>query len=257
WLAIQFRESGWDLKRLLKGIVLSRTYRQSSVSSADAYKQDPHNQWLARGSRQRLDSRLLRDQALVLSGLLSRTIGGPPVAPYQPGGIWESMSLNKNHYMQDSGEDLYRRSLYTVWRRVVAPANFFDVPSRQTCSVKQTRTSTPLHALTTLNDTTYVEAARVWAAKCVDADNQLTDQEIMSRLFYAATARRPEPNELTSLQRSLQIARERFQANPDQALSLIKVGEMQSSPSAPSSAKHAAWTTICLLVLNLDETLCK
>ena len=146
WLAVEFRESGWDVKSLLKGMALSGAYRQSAVAAAEAHLDDPDNQWFARGPRLRLDSRLLRDQALALSGLLNTQIGGPPVSPYQPDGIWEAMSLNKNRYLRDDGQDLYRRSLYTVWRRVVAPANFFDVPSRQSCTVTLTRTSTPLHA---------------------------------------------------------------------------------------------------------------
>ena len=165
WLAVEFRESGWNLKALLEGIVLSQAYRQTAAVDPQVIERDPDNRWLSRGSRQRLDSRLLRDQALALSGLLVSKIGGEPVAPYQPSGIWEEMSLNKNHYMRDKDDKLYRRSLYTVWRRVVAPANFFDVPSRQNCSVRQQRTNTPLHALTMLNDTTYIEAARVWATR--------------------------------------------------------------------------------------------
>ncbi|MBB3206762.1 hypothetical protein FHS27_002574 [Rhodopirellula rubra] len=253
WLAVEFRESGWDVKALLKGIVLSRTYRQSAMVDEEVIAKDPHNEWLARGSRLRLDSRLLRDQALSLSGLLNTKIGGPPVAPYQPGGIWEAMSLNKNHYMQDEGEDLYRRSLYTVWRRVVAPANFFDVPSRQSCLVTLTRTSTPLHALTTLNDTTYVEAARVWASSLATIEGET---ERLSQLFFAATARPLEPDELASLRGSLEKARHRFEACPDEASKLLSIGEAPVTEDL-SAPEHAAWTTICLLVLNLDETLCK
>ena len=263
WLAIEFRESGWDVKALLKGIVLSRTYRQSAVAQAQAHLDDPDNEWLARGPRQRLDSRLLRDQALALSGLLNATIGGPPVAPYQPGGVWEAMSLNKNHYMRDDGADLYRRSLYTVWRRVVAPTNFFDVPSRQQCSVTITRTSTPLHALTTLNDTTYTEAARVWAEAVasdrLDPDSAgapIDDQARLSELFYSATARQADVEELASLERTLDKARRRFEAHPDEAAQLIAEGEAPLR-GVLKPQEHAAWTTVCLLVLNLDETLCK
>ena len=254
WLAVEFRESGWDVKALLKGIVLSRTYRQSAITDAEVILNDPENEWLARGSRQRLDSRLLRDQALTLSGLLSTKIGGPPVSPYQPGGIWEAFSLNKNHYMQDDGENLYRRSLYTVWRRVVAPANFFDVPSRQSCSVTQSRTSTPLHALTTLNDITYVEAARVWADNLAAIAD---DESRLSKAFFSATARHPEPQERTSLQKSLDEARRHFKANPHEAAELVAAGEAQRTTTDLSPPERAAWTTICLLLLNLDETLCK
>jgi cytochrome c553 len=253
WLAVEFQQNGWNLKALLKSIVLSRTYRQSAIVDDTLFSKDADNQWLARGPRQRLDSRLLRDQALALSGLLNAKIGGPPVAPYQPDGVWEAMSLNKNHYMRDHGDELYRRSLYTVWRRVVAPTNFFDVPARQACSVRQTRTSTPLHALTTLNDVTYVEAARVWAELLVTTDG---DDARLSRMFYEATARMPEPVELDALTRSLEKARVRYRSKPKAAEKLISTGESPLSEKMPAD-EHAAWTTVCLTVLNLDETLCK
>ncbi|MEM6690297.1 MAG: PSD1 and planctomycete cytochrome C domain-containing protein [Planctomycetota bacterium] len=253
WLAVEFRESGWDIKSLLRNMALSRTYRQSAIVAEEAFAADPNNEWLARGPRLRLDSRLLRDQALALSGLLNEKIGGPPVFPYQPGGVWEAMSLNKNRYMRDNGEDLYRRSLYTVWRRVVAPTNFFDVPSRQSCSVTLTRTSTPLHALTTLNDTTYVEAARVWARSVLDVSG---DANRLTQLFHAATARMPSAEELESLSNSLAKARKRFESNPEEASKLASIGEASAAGTA-DAAENAAWTTVCLMVLNLDETLCK
>ena len=253
WLAVDFQGNGWSVKALLKSIALSQTYRQSSAVDESVIGKDPENTWLARGPRTRLDSRLLRDQALALSGLLVPKLGGPPVAPYQPPGIWEAMSLNGNHYMQDHGDDLYRRSLYTVWRRVVSPANFFDVASRQSCNVTLRRTSTPLHALTTLNDTTYVEAARVWA----DALSMLPDDALrLSRMFYAATARQPESQELESLQISLARSRDHFDAHPDQAAEYISSGEANNR-SGMSPIEQAAWTNVSLLVLNLDETLSK
>ena len=254
WLAVEFRESGWDVKALLKGIALSRTYRQSAEVGSDLYVRDPENQWLARGPRRRLDSRLLRDQALALAGLLVPELGGPPVFPYQPPGIWEEMSLGKNHYEQDHGDALYRRSLYTVWRRVVAPANFFDVPSRQTCSVRPLLTSTPLHALTVLNDPTFVEAARVWGGRIV---TDLPDDDArLEALFFSATARRAAAWELESLRTALADARQRFTNDPTQAAELLSVGEAES-PGELEAHEHAAWTTVCLLVLNLDETLSK
>ena len=253
WLAVEFRESGWDVQALLRGIVLSRTYRQTAEVAANVIGQDPENIWLARGPRGRLDSRLLRDQALAISGLLTTELGGPPVAPYQPDGIWESMSLDKTHYMQGEGEDLYRRSLYTVWRRVVTPANFFDVPSRQNCSVKLRRTSTPLHALTTLNDVTYVEAARTWADRLTILPD---DDSRIKRMFFAATAREPDERELVSLRAALQHARSHFAHRIDEAKKLISTGEAANQSSLLAD-EHAAWATLCLLVLNLDETLCK
>ncbi|WP_404309579.1 PSD1 and planctomycete cytochrome C domain-containing protein [Neorhodopirellula lusitana] len=253
WLAVEFREGGWDVKALLKGMVLSRTYRQTAIADRAAFEVDPSNEWLARGPRLRLDSRVLRDQALSLSGILNSDLGGPPVFPYQPAGVWESQSLGRNHYMRDDGQDLYRRSLYIAWRRVVAPTSFFDVPSRQVCSVTLQQTSTPLHALITLNDVAYVEAARVWAERLVAIPG---DSERLSRIFFAATARHPEPEESALLQTMLTQARERFSEQPEEAAKLVAMGE---SPVAARLAaeEQAAWTTLCLAVLNLDETLCQ
>ena len=253
WMAVEFRESGWDVKAMLKRIVLSRAYRQTSEVGPEKINSDPDNRWLTRGSRQRLDSRLLRDQTLALSGLLVRELGGPPVFPYQPPGIWEAMSLGKNHYEQDHGNSLYRRSLYTVWRRVVAPANFFDVPSRQLCAVKPQLTSTPLHALTTLNDTTYLEAARVWAVQLEELGD---DDARLQEAFFSATARRPEVRETELLRKSLADARKRFADAPEQAADFVSIGEAELATKM-NSEEHAAWTTVCLLILNLDETLSK
>ena len=253
WLAVEFRESGWDVKHLVKLIVTSRTYRQSATMTPALLAKDPDNALLARGPRFRLDSRFLRDQALALSGLLVEKRGGFPVMPYQPPGIWEDISFGKNRYFQGHGEELYRRSLYTFWRRSAAPANFFDVPARQVCVVKPQRTNTPLQALTTLNDTTYVEAARVWAAKLSALPD---DSAKLRELLRAATGHDIESRELASLQTTLTKARVHFSANIGDAAKLIANGE------APRAAdlglvEHAAWTTLCLLVLNLDETLCR
>lgn len=254
WLAVDFRESGWDVKRLIKSMVLSRTYRQSAVVPPEVIAADPENKWLTRGVRVRLDSRLLRDQTLKLSGLLVDDLGGPPVFPYQPDGVWSSMSLGQNRYAQGSGDELYRRSLYTVWRRVVAPTGFFDVPSRQVCSVKPSRTNTPLHALTTLNDTTYAEAARVLAVKCLDREG--TDQERLKELFFEATARQPTDVELATLEQTLHQSKARFEDNLQEASDVISVGETPANQTH-AEVDQAAWTIVCTLVLNLDEVLSK
>jgi len=251
WLAVEFRESGWDVKHLLKLILTSRTYQQSAVLTPELLAKDPENALLARGPRFRLDSRFIRDQALALSGLLVEKNGGFPVMPYQPAGIWEDISFGKNRYFQGSGEDLHCRSLYTFWRRSSGPANFFDAPSRQVCALKPNRTNTPLQALTTLNDTTYVEAARVWAQRLYPLPD---DAAKLRHLVLAATAREPEPREIASLVKILTEAREHFAANPGEAAKLVATGEAPRDP-ALAPAEHAAWTTICLLVLNLDETL--
>jgi len=251
WLAVEFRESGWDMKHMVKLILTSRTYQQSSALNPDLLAKDPENALLARGPRFRLDSRFIRDQALALSGLLVEKQGGFPVMPYQPPGIWEDISFGKNRYFQGSGEDLHRRSLYTFWRRSAGPANFFDAPSRQVCALQPHRTNTPLQALTTLNDTTYVEAARVWAQRLAPLPG---DTAKLRHLFLTATAREPEPREINSLRKILTEARDHFTATPAEAAEFVATGETPNESNLDPT-EHAAWTTICLLVLNLDETL--
>lgn len=254
-LAVDFRSHGWDVKRLARRIVLSRTYRQTAMVGADAYDRDPANQWLARGPRYRLDSRVLRDQALALSGLLSPRIGGAGVLPYQPPGIWEEMSFDQIRYEQDHGESLYRKSLYTFWRRTTAPASFFDVPGRQVCAATPLRTNTPLHALTTLNDPTYIEAARVWAESLRAGDGSTaSSNSCLEELFLAATSRELDPATRETLMAHLQRARRHFQANPGAATALIQVGERVASDDV-TPTELASWTSLILLVLNLDETL--
>lgn len=251
WLAVEFRESGWDMKHMVKLILTSRTYQQSSSLTPDLLAKDPENALLTRGPRFRLDSRFIRDQALALSGLLVEKQGGFPVMPYQPPGIWEDISFGKNRYFQGTGDDLHRRSLYTFWRRSSAPANFFDAPSRQVCALKPNRTNTPLQALSTLNDITYVEAARVWAQRLATLPD---DRAKLRQLVLAATAREPETREISSLEKVLTDARNHFASSPDEAAKLVATGEAPRDTSL-DPVEHAAWTTVCLLVLNLDETL--
>ena len=253
WLAVEFRESGWDVKHLLRLIVTSDTYRQSAAVTPELRELDPENALLARGPRFRLDSRTLRDQALFISGLLVEKQGGPSVAPYQPPGIWEDMSFGKNHYVQSKGDDLYRRSLYTVWRRSVGPADFFDVPSRQVCTVNLVRTSTPLHALTTLNDPTYVEAARVWAGRLSAFRG---DAVRLRKAFRQAVSRTPDKAEIAQLRNTLNHLRTHFAEHPNDARKLIAVGDTPTSANLDPN-EYASWTSICLLILNLDETLSK
>lgn len=252
WLAVEFRESGWNVQHLIKLIVTSHAYRQSANVTPELLAKDPENTLLARGPRHRLDSRFLRDQALALSGLLIEKRGGPAVMPYQPPGIWEDMSFGKNRYFQGTGEDLYRRSLYTFWRRSVAPANFFDVPARQVCSVKPQRTSTPLHALTTLNDATYVEAARAWAEKLITSLPD--DAKRLKQAFLAGTSRHADDRDLRSLQHILGSALVHYSQHKEDAAKLIATGDSRTNSKLPT-AEQAAWTTVCLTILNLDETL--
>ncbi len=255
WLAVEFRESGWDVKALHKLIVMSATYRQSSRVSPGLLERDPNNELLARGPRFRMSSWMLRDQALTLGGLLNQTIGGPPVKPYQPEGIWKEASFGFIKYDQDSGEDLYRRSLYTFWRRIVGPPVFFDSGARNVCEVKALRTNTPLHALTTLNDTTYAEAARGFAQRAL-TEIDGNDSKRLRTAFQMATARTPNRTERKTLELALKKYRSHFKDDPRAALKLVSVGESERDENL-DAAEHAAWSTVCLMLLNLDETLTK
>jgi hypothetical protein len=197
---------------------------------------------------------MLRDTALAAAGLLNPAQGGPSVKPYQPPGIWEEATFGKKSYVQDHGDALYRRSLYIFWRRIVGPTLFFDTAARQTCEVKAKRTNTPLHALTTLNDTTYVEAARVLARRLL-----LSAKDDSARLTHAyrlALARSPKPAEKDLLLRRLATLRSQFEADPTAARALLSVGEFPQDPGL-SAIDHAAYTALCQLVLNLDEALSK
>ncbi len=269
WLAVEFQGQGsyvegrgegdggprWDMKGLVRLIVTSATYRQSSVMRPELVDRDPENRLLARGPRLRLTAQAIRDQALLVSGLLVEKVGGPPVRPYQPDGVWQDLTLGKISYQQDHGDDLYRRSLYTFWRRSVAPTMLFDVPSRQVCVVKQTRTNTPLHALTLLNDVTYVEAARKLAERVLK-NGGATVEERMAHAFRLATSRRPTGRELKSLVAVLERLRERYGGEPQAAAELLKIGEAKADASLPA-VELAAYAGVMNVVLNLDEVVTK
>jgi hypothetical protein len=281
WLATEFVRTGWDVKALLRLMVTSAAYRQSShvvppsggrnlSTTADApdvsaallppeggttYERDPDNRLLARGPRHRLPSWMLRDQALAVSGLLVDRLGGPAVKPYQPEGIWEEATFGKKTYKQDHGEALYRRSLYIFWRRIVAPTLFFDTANRQNCTVKVPRTNTPLHALVTLNDITYVEAARALAERILKQGGA-TDSERLAHGFRLCTGRGPGEKEAAILASSLARFRQQYTADPAAAARLIATGESKPDASLPTP-ELAAHTSLALLLLNLDETLSK
>lgn len=252
WLAVDFIENGWDLKRLFKNMVMSATYRQSSKVTPELLEADPDNKYLARATRMRWPSWMLRDQALLISGLLVDSIGGPPVKPYQPEGIWEEATFGKIKYHQDHGGDLYRRTLYTFWRRIVGPTMLFDNATRQICSVKPNRTNTPLHALTTMNDITFMEAARVMASKVLI--DKPTDQSRLILAFEIATSREPSEHEIAILESRLQKLKQTYSEADDQAKALTSIGEYPVQDSLDSS-EHAAFTALCSLLLNLDETI--
>ncbi len=265
WLAADFRDSGWDVKRLIRTIVTSHTYRQSSVvrpskiAGVDGAplmlsEVDPENRLLARFPRYRMPAWMLRDQALAVSGLLNQGTGGPPVNTYQPAGVWEEATFGNKKYQQDTGTKLYRRSLYIFWRRIIAPTLFFDNASRQYCTVKMARTNTPLHALLTLNETTWVEAARALAQNLM-ADEQLKgDTQRIQHAFMRILARRPTDAELHVVSAGLNRSRAEYGADRKAAIDLLSVGESPRCEDLDPS-EHAAWTSACLTLLNLDEAL--
>jgi hypothetical protein len=252
WLAVEFRDSGWDLKHLHRLIVTSATYRQSSRTPPETRERDPENRLLARGPRLRMPSWMIRDAALFHAGLLVEDIGGPPVKPYQPSGIWEEATFGTKRYEQDHGASLYRRSLYVFWRRIVGPTLFFDVASRQTCTVRTPRTNVPLHALLTLNDITYVEAARALAIRV--ATSGASDTDRLRWLYQEVVGRLPDTAEQDRLLESLRRYQQRFTAEPERARELVGIGEVRI-PTSLDPASQAAWTVVCSTVLNLDEAL--
>ena len=258
YLAAEFVENGWDLKGAIRQIVTSATYRQSSDISAAKRELDPENRLLSRGPRFRLPGEVIRDQALFVSGLLVNKIGGPSVRPYQPKGIWDETNFygNLRNYEHDKGDDLYRRSLYTIWKRTAAPPNMllFDVPSRETCRVRRARTDTPLQALVLMNDPTFVEAARVLAQNVMLASK--TPRERLADAFVRVLARKPTAAELNVLQRSVAKRIAQYKADPKAALGLISVGDSPVDPRC-APAELAAYTVATSTLLNLDETINK
>jgi hypothetical protein len=255
WLAVQFRESGWDVKALHKLIVMSATYRQDSSVTPELRERDPENRLLARGARFRLPSWMIRDQALFASGLLVGKTGGPSVMPYQPEGIWEEATFGKKSYKQDHGEALYRRSIYTFWRRIVGPTMFFDNSSRQTCYIRAIRTNTPLHALVTMNDITYVEAARAMAQRVLHATGG-NERAALELAFRLATGRRPGEAERALVAARLAKLRESYRADAGGALKLVSIGEAKRDEKL-DAAEHASWSALCLMLLNLDSAITK
>lgn len=253
WLAVEFRERGWSMKKIHRLIVTSAVYRQSSRVTPEHLAKDSENRLYSRASRFRLSSLLLRDWALSASDMLVQRVGGQPVYPYQPDGIWESLAITKERdftYPASSGKDLYRRSLYTFWRRTVSPANMFDASNRQACRVRLATTSTPLHALTTLNDPTWVEAARVLAENCLQSTNDVSGR--LTVAFRRVLCRPPTEKDLQFLQRAYDKQLALYQADGESAKALLSVGESKRNESL-NAAEHAAMAAVCLAILNLDE----
>ncbi|MEL7530417.1 MAG: PSD1 and planctomycete cytochrome C domain-containing protein [Bacteroidota bacterium] len=261
WLAIEFQTSGWDTKHMLKLMVMSATYRQDSRITPELERLDPENLLLARGPRYRLPAEMIRDQALAASGLLVKKVGGPSVKPYQPAGLWEETTGGGGGslaaYKQDSAANLYRRSLYTFWKRTIPPPNMItmDATRRGICEVKRQATSTPLQALVLLNDPTYLEAARLLATRMIKEGGEQTEERIAFG-FRLLTARTPQKDESQKLQQFLTQQQARLQAEPESVEALLNIGEYQVEKDI-SSAELAAYTLLASSLLNLDEVVSK
>ena len=258
WLAVDFRESGWDVKRLFKQMLTSAAYRQAAITTPEKIAADRDNRLLSRGPRFRMDAEMIRDQALAASGLLVRKVGGRSVRPYQPEGVWEAVAMpesNTKRYVPDTGEDLYRRSLYWFWKRSAPPASLdiFNAPAREICTVKRERTNTPLQALVTLNDPQFVEANRALADLALEqpGDDAARFDFVARRLL----ARPLEVDEREVVGASLARLAEHYAAHPDDAAKLVAVGA--SKARSADLPRLAAWTMLVNQLSNLDEVLCK
>ncbi len=254
WLAVEFIDSGWDVKHLIKLMAMSSTYRQTSVANEAHRQRDPYNIWLARQNRFRIDAEMVRDNALAISGLLSKKIGGASVKPYQPDGYWSFLNFPTRTYQADKGEDQYRRGLYTYWQRTFLHPSLlaFDAPSREECTVERPRSNTPLQALVLLNDPTYVESARVFAERIVRA---APDPE--GRLHFAfrqALGRQANAEELKLLTDLVADHLKDYQADPKAAEALLKVGDRPAAKDL-AAPELAAWTSAARVILNLHETI--
>ena len=256
WLAVDFVESGWDVKRMIKQIVLSATYRQSSKLTPQLAKADPENILLARSPRFRLQGEFIRDTALDVSGLLVTHVGGPSVKPYQPPNIWNEVSLNGGlRYKRDSGEKLYRRSMYTYWKRSAPMPNMliFDAPTREKCMIQRPITNTPLQALVTLNDPQFVEAARALSQRLIKEGGNNTASRI-NLGFHLVLSRPATPDETTVIERILGNQLARFRSDPKKATEFLAVGDTTRDETL-DAAEHAAWMVVGQLLLNMDEAL--
>jgi len=255
WLAVTFRDSGWDVKGLLKRIVLSATYRQSSLAAPSLRERDPENRLLARGPVFRLPAEMIRDHALAVSGLLVAKVGGPSVYPYQPHGLWEALATrNMTVYPQGSGEDLYRRSLYTVWKRTSPPPSMisFDAAERNFCTVRRQNTSTPLQALVLLNDPQFLEAMRLLAERVI-REGGLEPTERITTAFRLLTGRRPLPVALQLLEALYREEKAAFADDPERAVVLLRTGEHPRNPTL-DPVETASLTMVASTILNFDAT---
>jgi hypothetical protein len=260
WLSVTFREDGWDTKRLVRMLVTSAAYRQSAAATPALLAKDPENRLLARGPRFRLDAEVLRDSALFVSGLLNPKIGGKGVRTYQPDNVWEPVGFsgsNTARYTRDNGDALYRRSLYTFWKRTAPPPSMttFDAPPRESFCLRRERSNTPLQSLVLMNDIQHVEAARNFAQRIL-TEGGGSDAERLSFAWRCATGRTPSTAESQLVLETLGKQRARYQSAPEDASKLITFGESKPAATLPAQ-ELAAWTLTANLLLNLDETLNK
>ena len=261
WLAVEFVESGWDVKHMMKLIVLSATYRQKSAVSPELQARDPENRLLARGPRFRLPAEMIRDQALVVSGLLQRKVGGPSVYPYQPKNLYKGIVVGADYpgtkWLLGEGAELYRRSMYTFWKRTVPhPAmSVFDAPTRSVCTVRRSITNTPLQALNLLNGPIYIEAARKLAERMILEGGQSPESRIVYA-FRLATSRKPTAEQTRVLTSSLEQLSESFKTDPAAAEALLKVGQSPINHEIPRETL-AAYAALASMILNLDEVITK
>ncbi len=260
WMAVEFREGGWDVKKFFKLLVTSATYRQSAVTTPEKRLKDRANRLLSRGPRFRMDAEVIRDYALAASGLLVPKLGGPSVKPYQPEGVWEAVAMigsNTRDYRRDTGENLYRRSMYTFWKRSAPPASMdiFNAPSRETCTVRRERTNTPLQALVTLNDPQFVEAARHLAQRALKEGGATVESRV-NFLALRLLARPLRPEEMTVVKKSVADLEAYYKSQAKDAVQLITVGESKADASIQPELL-AAWTMVTNQLMNLDEVLNK
>jgi hypothetical protein len=253
WLAVEFIDSGWNVKHVHKLMLMSTAYRQSSVGSNALRERDPGNHWLARQNRYRIDAELVRDNALAVSGLLVRKIGGPSVKPYQPAGYWSFLNFPTRDWFEDKGEDQYRRGLYTYWQRSFLHPSLlaFDAPSREECTTERPRSSTPLQALVLLNDPTYVEAARAFAERIIKEGGPNVGDRL-NWSYRQALSRSIKPEETKILTELYRKHHDEYTKDAKQAQQLVSVGQ-RPVPKDVEPAELAAWTSVARVILNLHE----
>jgi hypothetical protein len=256
WLATEFVRTGWNIKALQKTMVMSAAYQQDSRATPDSLQRDPENRLLARGPRFRLPAEVIRDQALAVSGLLVEKLGGPSVKPYQPEGLWAELT-GAERYVQDHGDNLYRRSLYTFWKRTITPPSMlnFDAATRESCTVQRSATNSPLQSLDLMNNVTYVEAARLLGERMLK-EGGTTPQQRLTFAYRLAASRRPTEREMNVLTSSLQHALDRFKSRPDAAAKYLQHGEHPRDQRLDAS-ELAAYSTTASLILNMDSTISK